>query len=215
MSKRLFLAVLAFGMLLTPGMARGQSQESQPGRPPAGNDKKASSPQQEAPKDAAAEDPEFIIGADDVLNITVWKEAEMSRIVQVRPDGKITLPLVNDVVAVGLTPMQLATSLTVKLKKFIADPQVSVTVVTINSRRVYLVGEVTRAGAFPLGAKMTVMQALSSAGGFTQFANQKKIYVLRTVDGKQVKIPFNYKKALEGDSSQNIELKPGDTIVVP
>jgi polysaccharide export outer membrane protein len=164
----------------------------------------------------AANDPDYKIGPQDILTITVWKEPDVSREVPVRPDGKISLPLLNDVDAAGLTPMQLASSLTESLKKFISSPQVTVIVKEINSRRVYVIGEVVRAGTFPLLPKMTVLQIVSSCGGFTQFANPKKIYVLRTKDGKQTKIPFNYKEVVSGKNpEQNIELQPGDTVVVP
>ncbi len=169
----------------------------------------------EAPK-AATEDPGYTIGEEDVLAINVWKEPEISRTVPVRPDGKISLPLANDVQAAGLTPMQLSMVITERLRKFLADPQVTVIVTAINSRRIYLVGEVARAGAFPMLPNMTVLQALSSAGGFTQFANLKGIYVLRNEHGKQFKLPFNYKEVLKGNRpEQNVILKPGDTIVVP
>lgn len=162
----------------------------------------------------AATNPNYIIGAQDVLDINVWKEEQLTKTVPVRPDGKISLPLLNDVQAAGLTPTQLGSLITEDLKKFVMDPQVTVIVREINSQRVYLLGEVTRAGAYPLLPGMTVLQALSSAGGFTQFANLKKIYVLRVENGKQEKLPFNYKVALsKGD--QNIFLKAGDTIVVP
>ena len=165
---------------------------------------------------AATEDPSYEIGAEDVLNVSVWKEPELSRTVPVRPDGKISLPLLNDVQAVGLTPMQLAMLITEKLRKFVAEPQVTVIVTAINSRRIYIVGEVARAGAFPMLPSMTVLQALSSAGGFSQFADQKKIYVLRNEKGKTTKYPFNYKEVIKGQRpEQNILLKPGDTIVVP
>jgi polysaccharide export outer membrane protein len=164
----------------------------------------------------AADDPNYLIGEEDQLAINVWKELELSRTVPVRPDGKISLPLINDVQAAGLTPMQLAASITEKLRKFIADPQVTVIVNSIQSRRFFILGEVGRAGAYPLLHGMSVLQALSGAGGFSQFANTKKIYLLRTENGKQVKYPFNYKEALKGNNpEQNIELKPGDTIVVP
>jgi polysaccharide biosynthesis/export protein len=159
---------------------------------------------------------EYKIGAQDVLRVDVWKEAELTRTVPVRPDGKISLPLLNDVQAAGLTPSQLASVLTEGLKKFINAPQVTVTVSEINSRRVYVTGEVAHAGAFPLLPNMTVLQALSSSGGFSQFAKTKNIYVLRSEDGKQVKHPFNYKEVLAGrNQEQNIELLPGDVIVVP
>lgn len=178
-------------------------------------DPKSSSSQAPAQK-AATEDPSYEIGAEDQLNISVWKEPEVSRTVPVRPDGKISLPLINDVQAVGLTPMQLAMSISEKLKKFISDPQVTVIVLSINSRRYYIVGEMSRTGAFPLLPHTTVLQALASAGGFSQFANMKAIYVLRIVDGKSIKFAFNYKDVIKGvHTEQNIELKPGDTIVVP
>ena len=163
---------------------------------------------------AATADASYRIGPQDVLRIDVWKETEISRSVPVRPDGKISLPLLNDVQAAGLTAMELANVIAEGLKKFITSPQVTVTVTEINSRRVYVTGEVTRPGAFPLLPNMTALQALTSAGGFTQFANPKKIYVLRTENGKQVKHPFNYKEVLNG-KADDIPLQPGDTLVVP
>lgn len=168
-------------------------------------------------KDAAAtEDSAYIIGAEDVLTINVWKEPEITRTVPVRPDGKISLPLISDVQAAGLTPVQLATLITEKLRKFLTDPQVAVIVTTINSRRFYVLGEVLRPGAFQLLPNMSVLQGLSSAGGFSQFADLKNIYVLRYENGKQIKMPFNYKDVVKGQKSeQNILLKTGDTIVVP
>jgi polysaccharide export outer membrane protein len=159
---------------------------------------------------------EYKIGAQDVLRIDVWKELEVSRAVPVRPDGKISLPLLNDVQAAGLTPMQLSGVIANGLKKYMNDPQVTVSVSEINSRRIYVTGEVARAGAFPLLPNMTVLQALSSSGGFTQFAKLKNIYVLRTEDGQQVKLPFNYKDTVNGKKpEQNVLLQPGDVIVVP
>lgn len=165
---------------------------------------------------AATTDPAYIIGAQDVLDISVWKEKELTETVPVRPDGRISLPLLNDMQAAGLTPTQLADQITKGLKKFVTDPQVTVVVTQINSQRVYLIGEVKRAGAYPLLPGETVLQALSSSGGFTMFANMKKIYVLRTVNGKQDKYPVNYKDVVDGKRpDQNIVLKAGDTIVVP
>ena len=164
---------------------------------------------------ASVAGPDYVIGADDTLRISVWKEPDMSVTLPVRPDGKISMPLLNDVQAAGMTPMQLSTSITEKLKKYIADPRVTVVVTAMNSQRVYVLGEVVHTGAMPLLPNMTVLQALSSAG-FTQFANLKGIYVLRVENGQQNKLPFNYKQAIKGrDPQQNIILKPGDTIVVP
>jgi polysaccharide export outer membrane protein len=171
---------------------------------------------QSTPKKPATDDPNYIIGAQDVLDISVWKEPELTRAVPVRPDGKISMPLLNDVQAAGRTPVQLAADITAGLKKFVTDPQVTVIVTTINSQRVFILGEVNRAGAYPLLPDMTVLQALSSAGGFTIYANLKKIYLLRVENGKQVKHPFNYKDVLAGKAAdQNIFVKAGDTIVVP
>ncbi len=158
---------------------------------------------------------DYIIGADDTLHITVWKEPDMNVTLPVRPDGKISMPLLDDVQAAGMTPMQLGASLKEKLKKYIADPRVTVVVTAMNSQRIYVLGEVTHTGAMPLLPHMTMLQALSSAG-FTQFANLKAIYLLRMQDGQQVKVHFNYKDAIKGrDPGQNIVLHPGDTIVVP
>jgi polysaccharide biosynthesis/export protein len=165
---------------------------------------------------ASAADPNYVIGGQDVLDISVWKETELTRTVPVRPDGKISLPLLNDVQAAGLTPTQLANQITESLKKYVTNPQVTVIVSQINSQKIYILGEVTRAGAYPLLPDMTILQGLSSAGGFTQFANLKKIYMFRTENGKQVKFPFNYKDVVNGKSiEENVLLKAGDTIVVP
>ena len=159
--------------------------------------------------------PEYVIGPEDVLHIAVWKEADLTATLPVRPDGKISLPLLNDVQAAGMTPMQLADSLTEKLKKYVANPRVTVVVTAINSKRVYLTGEVSHSGPMPMLPNMTVLQALSSAG-LTQFANTKKIYVLRARNGKQEKLPVDYRKLLKGEKmDQNYLLQPGDTIVVP
>jgi polysaccharide biosynthesis/export protein len=169
-----------------------------------------------APKQSVPQaSPTYVIGPDDTLYVNVWKEPELTATLPVRADGMISLPLLNDVQAAGLTPMQLAASITEKLKKYVADPRVTVTVTQMNSQRVYVTGEVARSGAMTLTPDMTVLQALSSAG-FTQFANTKGIYVLRSENGTQKKYPVNYKKIVKGeDSASNILLKPGDTIVVP
>jgi len=165
----------------------------------------------------AANDTAYKIGPQDILRIDVWKEPEVSRSgLPVRPDGKVSLPLVNDVQAAGLSPLDLSKVITDGLKKFMNNPQVTVSVMEINSRRVYVTGEVSRPGAFPLLPNMTVLQALTSSGGFTQFARTKGIYVLRNEGGKQVKYPFNYKDVINGKhAEENIELRSGDTIVVP
>ncbi len=205
--------------LMAAGLVFGsrQPQEAQKPATPTNLGQEAAKRGPSASQSQAAEnDAEYKIGPQDVLRIDVWKEADISRAVPVRPDGKISLPLLNDVQAAGLTAMQLAGVISDGLKKFINNPQVTVSVSEINSRRVYVTGEVTRPGSMPLLPNMTVMQALSTSGGFTQFARIKNIYVLRVTDGKQEKLPFNYKEVLNGQKpEQNQMLKPGDVIVVP
>ena len=203
----ILISVLTLAISASAQQNAGSKQPSQPGAPAVAT---------EVSKPAATADGNYIIGPQDVLDISVWKEPEVSRVVPVRPDGKISLPLLNDVQAAGLTPAALASQITESLKKYVTNPQVTVIITTINSRRVYLLGEVTRPGAFPMIPGMTVLQAVSSGGGFTQFARTKGIYVLRNENGKQVKYPFNYKEVISGKKpEQDITLKAGDTIVVP
>jgi polysaccharide export outer membrane protein len=160
-------------------------------------------------------DPErYVIGAEDSLQITVWKEPTLSGTIPVRPDGMISLVLVGDLRAAGLTPMALSTDISQRLKKYIQDPVVTVVVLGVNSQRIFTVGELNHVGPIMLTPGMTPLQAIVAAGGLTQFANSKHIYILRDVGGKQQKIPFNYKTALKGDN-QGVSLIPGDTIVVP
>jgi len=198
-------------------LATGAAAEDSTNR---GKDKKdtavSSSATDQRSSAAISDDPDYAIGPGDVLNVNVWKEPEVSGTVPVRPDGKVSLPLLGDVSAAGVTPTELAATITDRLRRYMTNPRVTVIVTATNSRRIYLIGEVVRPGAIPMLPKMTVLQALSSAGGFSQFANAKKMYVLRSENGKQIKIPFNYKDAISGHSpEQNIALKPGDTIVVP
>lgn len=166
------------------------------------------------PMPASQAESTYVIGADDTLYISVWKEPDLTETLPVRADGKISMPLLNDVQAAGLTPMQLSAALTDKLKKYVSDPRVTIVVTQMNSQRVYVTGEVLHPGAMNLTPDMTVLQALSSAG-FTQFANTKGIYVLRNQHGSETKLAVNYKKLIKGEGGQNVALKPGDTIVVP
>lgn len=165
---------------------------------------------------SATDDPNYVIGPEDELIISVWKEPDISRSVPVRPDGKISLALLNDVQATGRTPMQLGSDISEKLKNFISEPQVTVIVAKINSQRIFIVGEVPRTGSYTLLPNMTAVDAISSAGGFTPFAKRTKIYILRKENGKVISIPFNYKEVVKNrKSDQDIVLKPGDRIVVP
>jgi polysaccharide export outer membrane protein len=159
--------------------------------------------------------PNYIIGADDGLKIEVWKEEQLSATLTVRPDGKISLPLINDIPAAGLTPMQLAADITSRLTKFVTDPVVNVSVVAVNSKRIFMIGEIGHVGPIQMTPGMTVLQAIATAGGLTPYANKKHIYIWRGDPGKQQKIPFDYDKALKKGDMQGISLLPGDTIVVP
>jgi polysaccharide export outer membrane protein len=205
MKKAMMLALLMGMGLLAAGMLAQSNAAVK------GSEGKAAATR--APETMA--DSDYVIGADDILRISVWKEPDLSETLPVRPDGKISMPLLNDIPAAGMSPLQLKDSITEKLKKFIGDPRVTVVVTAMNSRRVFVSGEVVHSGPIPLLPHMTVLQALSQAG-FTQFANPKGIYILRTENGKQQKIAFNYKEVVKGNRpEQNIELKPGDTVVVP
>jgi polysaccharide export outer membrane protein len=152
-----------------------------------------------------------------MLTVYVWKEPDMSKTIPVRPDGMISLPLVGEIKALGLTPVQLQDVLAEAMKKYISDPQVTVVVEKIASLSFNVVGEVSKPGYFQLTRRMTVLDAISLSGGFKDFAKTKKVYVLRMgPDGKEQRLPFNYKQVIKGENpQQNIELHPGDTIVVP
>ena len=159
---------------------------------------------------------DYVIGPDDVLIVVFWREKEMSSEVSVRPDGKISLPLVNEVQASGLTPEQLRLDLTNAASKFIEEPTVSVVVKTINSRRVFITGQVNKQGPYPLAGPTTVLQLISIAGGLSEYADSKNVTILRNENGHVITYHFNYKDVRKGKNlKQNIELKPGDTIIVP
>jgi polysaccharide export outer membrane protein len=160
-------------------------------------------------------DPNYILGADDNIMVHVWKEPTISGPLVIRPDGRISLPLVGDLPAAGMTPMALGAEIAENLKKFINDPSVTVTVTAVNSKRIFFIGEVNRSGPISMTREMTMLQAISAAGGLSPYANQRKIYILRGEKGKQQKIPFDYKKALKQGNQQGVVLSPGDTIVVP
>jgi len=163
--------------------------------------------------DAASAD-SYRIGPSDVITVTVWKEPALSGNLLVRPDGMISMSLLGDVQASGMTPLQLANQIAAKLKKYIQDPNVSVVLTQINSKKVFLLGEVQKRGPVDMTPGMTVLQAIASAGGLTDFADTKKIYILRDEAGTHQKIPVRYKEALKGNSELNLALKSGDTIVV-
>src|SRR5215472_90718 len=161
--------------------------------------------------------PDYLLGPEDVLEITVWRSADLSRVVTVRPDGKVSLPLIGDVSAMGKTATQLSGDISAKLKEYKENPQVSIVVKEVNSYAVYVLGEIMKPGKYPLRIKTTLLQAITLASGFTATAARNKIVVFRFgKDGHQTKIKASYDDiVLRDGSSQNIELKPGDQIVVP
>lgn len=165
----------------------------------------------------ATDHEEFVIGTGDVLAISVWKEPDISRVVPVRSDGRISLPLVGELVAGGRTPRQLEAEIAAKLKDFVSNPEVTVVVQEIKSQNFNVLGMVSHPGSFPLTKPMTVIDAIAAAGGFRDFAKQKDIYVLRRDPaGKQVRLSCNYKDVIKGlHPEQNVELQSNDTVVVP
>lgn len=161
---------------------------------------------------------DYIIGPEDVLEITVWRNADLSKIVAVRPDGRISMPLIGDVVAVGRTPGQLTEEISSKLKEYKENPSVAIVVKEVNSYAIFVLGEVTRPGKYPLKSKTTLVQAITVAGGFTAVAARNKLVVFRFTDtgNGNEKIKASYDDiVLRDGTKQNIELKPGDQIVVP
>ncbi len=187
-------------------------------------------PRQPAPATAAAQKPppapaapdgvtppsDYVIGAEDVLDVIVWREKDLSAQVMVRPDGMVSLPLLNDVQAGGLSVEQFRERVATAVTKYVESPSVTVIVTTINSRKVYVTGEVVKPGTYPLTAPTTVLQLLAAAGGPTAFADVKDISVLRTTNGKTVRLPFNFKEVARGRKmEQNVLLRPGDTVIIP
>jgi polysaccharide export outer membrane protein len=158
---------------------------------------------------------DYVIGVDDVLSVVFWREKDMSAEVVVRPDGKISLPMLNDVQASGLRPEALAKVIEQSATKYVRDPGATVMVREIRSRKVYVIGEVSKPGTFPLASDMTVLQAIAEAGGFLEHANKGDVVVVRNVGGKEQRLKFNYKDVIRGkNTQQNVKLLPGDTIIV-
>lgn len=181
----------------------------QPAMPPPGDGNGANSAGAVLPRG-------YVIGPEDILSIVFWRDKEMSGDVVVRPDGMISLPLLNDVQAAGRTPEQLREQLEKGAAKFVADPNATVIVKEINSRKVFITGNVAKPGIYPLTGDMTVLQFIAVAGGILEYADAKNIGVLREESGKERRLTFNYKDVARGKNvQQNILLRPGDTVVVP
>lgn len=211
------LSILALfllcGSLVGVGQQIGTKPVVTPVQPQDSSTPAPSSPA--APTTNEALDPNYVIGAGDTIEVNVFNEPKFSGALPVRPDGMISITLVGDIPAAGFSPMQLAAEITSRLKKLITDPNVTVSVTGINSKRIYLVGEVGHVGPMAMTPGMTPLQAIATAGGPGAYANVKHIYILRKVGGKEQKIPFNYKKAVKDGDSQGIVLQSGDTIVIP
>lgn len=203
------IAALAIGGIMLAEMVYCQVQ-----RGPA-KDTAASAGQNMAP--SGRTDSSYVIGEDDVLAINVWNEPDLKQSLPVRPDGKISLPLVGDIQAAGRTPMQLQEDIAAKLQTYITHPNVSVVVQEIKSKKFNILGRVMKPGAYPLSSTTTVIDAIAQAGGFQDFAKEKDIYILReNRTGNERRFRFNYKDVIKGkDREQNIRLEPNDTIVVP
>jgi polysaccharide export outer membrane protein len=196
------------GVLSASG-AIGREQTPTPAPPP--------TPATAAPAVATADLPDdYVIGADDVLGVVFWREADLSGDVTVRPDGRITLPVLGEMVAAGMKPADLQARIQTMATKYINDPNVAVVVRTIHSRKVFVTGRVTNPGTYDLKTAMTVLQGIAVAGGLTEYADAKNITVLRKEEGRTQVLKFNYRDVSKGKNlEQNVNLHPGDTIVVP
>jgi polysaccharide export outer membrane protein len=173
-------------------------------------------PQAAATAAASALPADYVIGPDDVLDVRFWKDQDMSGEVVVRPDGRISLPLLNDVQAAGLTPDQLRARLMEEARRYVETPNATVIVKTINSRKVFITGQVEKPGPYPLTSRLTVVQLIAMAGGLREYAEAEKIVIMRSEGGRVIPLRFDYTKLAEGKNvSQNIELRPGDTVIVP
>lgn len=231
--------IIVMCLWLTLGAA---SAWSEPSLPPIKSSLQSSSLQEAVPRTRDNEDPrvsapapiarpaqaveklfsavntDYIIGAEDVLDISVWRNLDLSKVVQVRPDGRISIPVIRDVMAVGRTPIQLADEITARLREYVQNPIVAISVKEVNSYGVYLLGEVAKPGRYPLKSRTTLLQGLTMAGGFTPVAARNQVVVFRigqSGDGEQVLRASYDEIVLGGGVSQNIELMAGDTIVVP
>ena len=210
------MAVLTLLVLLSSGALAQSDSASRPPAPATAVDKQAGDKPGEGSRTAHS-DSSYVIGADDVLAINVWKEPDVSRSVPVRSDGKISLPLVGELTAGGQTPLQLEQEITKRLANYISEPEVTVIVTDSKSQRINILGMVVRPGTYMLTGSATVLDAIAMAGGFKDFAKQKQIYVLRAnADGTEKRLAFNYKEVIKGQNpEQNVRLLPRDTVVVP
>jgi len=207
MKKLMSFGIIGIGLLLIGhSLAFSQTEKAE----------KETLLKKQAQAEVVADSENYIIGSEDILYIHIWKEEHLSRTVPVRRDGIISLPLVDEIKAEGLTPLQLKEILAQRFKEFIGDPNITVMVMEANSFKVYLSGQIRNPGVYRLRSETSLLQIISMAGGFTDWANQKKILIIRKEGGKEKRITVNYKKIVKGeDPGSNIILKAGDTIIVP
>jgi polysaccharide export outer membrane protein len=222
--KKTMMNLAVAGWLFSAAALPAQTATADLKSPEAGATAEAAAAARPADKSAPAESvrpallvpPEYMVGEADVLHVNVWKEPEVSQTVVVRTDGNISLPLINEVKVSGMTPLQIQNAIAERLKGFLNNPQVTVTVAEIRSKRAFITGEVVRPGGYSLNAQTSVLQLIAQAGGFTPFAKRDSIVVLRTENGKPLRLKFKYKQVVQGkNTEQNIPLHPGDTVVVP
>jgi polysaccharide export outer membrane protein len=207
-----FCGVLVVGLLAAVGATDASAQRAGNASP-----NTAARPTNPVPPVKAAAVPaDYVIGADDILTIFFWREKDLSQDVTVRPDGRISLPLLNEIQAAGLTPEQLRVQVTEAAEKLMEEPTVAVIVKQINSRKVFITGQVAKVGSYPLAGPTNVMQLITMAGGVLEYADSKNIQIIRTENGQPHSIRFNYDEVKRGKNlQQNILLRPGDTVVVP
>lgn len=204
-----------FGLLIAPIGLVAQQGVTKPVLAPAASTTSPGDRPSPATAAVVPTDPSYVIGPEDNIQITVWKEPAISGATLVRPDGMISVSLVGDLRAAGQTPTALAQDISTRLKKYIQDPDVTVSVLMVHPKQVFLLGEIQHVGPVVMTPGMTLLQAISAGGGLTPFANAKHVYILRLEQGKQKKIPFDYKKAIKDGNQQGVVLFPSDTIVVP
>jgi polysaccharide biosynthesis/export protein len=214
-----WVSALAVTMALALGISAGAQQVEEKAKLVSdkdAKDAKEAAPAATEPKADPEPKAEYVIGDGDVLHIDVWQEPEVSQNVTVRPDGNISLPLINEIKVGGMTPLQIQSLVADKLKSFVNQPKVTVTVTEVHSRKAFITGEVTRPGEYPLNTQVTVLQLIAQAGGFTPFAKTESVMILRIDNGKELRLKFKYREVLHGkNTEQNIALQPGDTVVVP
>ena len=215
-ARRIMLVLTLLALLSSLAFAQSSAASQNPAPAAATADKQAGEKPGEGSRSAHS-DSSYVIGADDVLAVNVWKEPDVSRSVPVRSDGKISLPLVGELTAGGQTPLQLEQEITKRLASYISEPEVTVIVQDSKSQRINILGMVARPGTYMLTGSATILDAIAMAGGFRDFAKQKQIYVLRTnADGTEKRLAFNYKDVIKGKNpEQNVRLLPRDTVVVP